>query len=124
MDTPQLRRKHSRVLGSGLILILVGLSLSCRAVERPATGLDISALGADESGDRRNECLKECRASYRSAVEAEFQRFQDERRACGDDRECLQEARERHHENLEALKERERECQSECYNEGAGQGGR
>ena len=115
MITTLLRR--SIRLAPAAVLLAVVASLSCRMVTDSATGIDLSATDAHHS----NQCRKQCEQQFQAGVKAENQRFRNAVRACGSSKSCRKSEQLTHKNNLDQLRNQERDCRRSCYNEGAGQ---
>ncbi len=128
MDAQHPRRIFSRVILCGsLALALVGLS-QCRTVSDNVTGLDLNQTAsiddANGNGHGHGKCVHDCRKNYQQGIKAENRRFRDALKHCGGNATCRKSEVARHQNVVLDLRNRERDCRSHCYNEGAGMGGR
>ena len=118
-----MNRSHQhRRLGVALIacLAIVGLS-QCRFVNDTITGVD---LKNNTSLNARSECMDRCNETFKTALEAENERYNTAIRACGNDKGCRDAERVLHDAILDRLHDEKRSCKDSCYNEGGGLAGR
>jgi hypothetical protein len=140
---PRLRRGFAFVALAAL-LGLSSISLTqCRLVNDTVTGVDLSASAGLSS--KKNGCKKRCKEQEKAARKAEQERHKRAVKACGgrngngdDDgnndnnnndndnggKSCRKAEARLHKMNLEAIKRARKDCERNCYNEGAGRGGR
>ena len=134
---PRLRRGFAFVALAALLgLSVVGLS-QCRLVDDTVTGVD---LKSNTGLSARSDCKHQCYDKYKACKKAEEARHKAALRACdggnndnnndgnNDDengsKACKKAEKRLHKENKAACKEAKEECKRNCYNEGAGIGGR
>jgi hypothetical protein len=117
-------RSHlHRRLGLALVacLAIVGLS-QCRFVNDSITGVDLKNNSTSLSA--RSECMDRCNDTFKTALEAEIERYNTAIRTCGNDKDCRDAERALHAAILDQLHLEKKNCKDSCYNEGGGQAGR
>ena len=131
---PRVRRGFAFVALAALLgLSVVGLS-QCRLVDDTVTGVD---LQANSGTNARSDCVHQCNDQYKACKRAEYARHKAALRACGsgdDDnatngggggsKACRKAEQRLHKANKAACKDANKLCKRNCYNEGAGIGGR
>ncbi len=118
---PRLRRGFAFVALAALLgLSVVGLS-QCRLVDDTVTGVE---LQANSGVSARSDCVHQCNEKYKACKRAEEARHKAAKRACNSEKVCRKAEERLHKENKAACKEAMKDCKRNCYNEGAGIGGR
>jgi hypothetical protein len=118
---PRLRRGFAFVALAALLgLSVVGLS-QCRLVNDTVTGVD---LNANSGLNARSDCVHHCNDQYKACKRAEDARHKSAQRACGNDKTCKKNEQRLHKDNQLACVRAMQDCKRNCYNEGAGIGGR
>jgi hypothetical protein len=117
---PRLRRGFAFVALAALLgLSVVGLS-QCRLADDTVTGVDLTA----NSVNARSDCVHRCNDQYKACKRAEDARHKAAQRACGSDKACKKAEQRLHKDNQLACVRQMQQCKRNCYNEGAGVGGR
>ena len=114
------RVRRTVVMAALLGLAVIGLS-QCRGVAESITGV---SLATESTAQGRGVCVKQCTRDYREDMRTETARFKEELRACGSDRDCVEDARSEFRDNLATIRAAHQACKRACYNEGGGTGGR
>ena len=118
-------RRHGTLkllsLAAALGLAAIGLS-QCRAVSDTVTGLDLSSASAMKHG--RNDCVRVCNDAFKTARAGELARHRQAVRDCGRDSACRKAEQRTHVRNMAEISRAMQLCKRNCYNEGAGSGGR
>jgi hypothetical protein len=123
MNTSLLSRRFSTRMLLVLALVPCTLALTrCRMVPDTLTGVDL--LVASQDTRSRQTCVKNCHEQRKEAERAENQRHQAAQRACHSDKSCRKQEERRHKDALDDIRDQERKCRSQCYNEGDGRAGR
>ena len=118
---PRLRRGFAFVALAALLgLSVVGLS-QCRLVDDTVTGVE---LQANSGVSARSDCVHQCNDKYKACKRAEYARHKAAKRACNSEKVCKKAEERLHKENKAACKDAMKDCKRNCYNEGAGIGGR
>ena len=118
---PRLRRGFAFVALAALLgLSVVGLS-QCRLVDDTVTGVE---LQANSGVSARSDCVHQCNEKYKACKRAEEARHKAAKRACNSEKVCKKAEERLHKENKAACKQAMKDCKRNCYNEGAGIGGR
>ena len=118
---PRLRRGFAFVALAALLgLSVVGLS-QCRLVDDTVTGVE---LQANSGVSARSDCVHQCNEKYKACKRAEDARHKAAQRACHSDKACKKAEKLLNKANKVACKEAMKDCKRNCYNEGAGIGGR
>lgn len=118
---PRLRRGFAFVALAALLgLSVVGLS-QCRLVDDTVTGVE---LQANSGVSARSDCVHQCNEKYKACKRAEEARHKAAKRACNSEKVCRKAEERLHKENKAACKQAMKDCKRNCYNEGAGIGGR
>jgi hypothetical protein len=132
---PRLRRGFAFVALAALLgLSVVGLS-QCRMVDDTVTGVE---LQGNTGLNARSDCVHQCNDKYKACRKAEDARHKAALRACDDgennndnnnnddsgEKACKKAEKRLHKENKAACREAMQDCKRNCYNEGAGIGGR
>jgi len=118
---PRLRRGFAFVALAALLgLSVVGLS-QCRLVDDTVTGVD---LQANSRFSARGDCKRQCHQKEKACKRAEEARHKAAKRACLSDKACRKAEERTHKYNKQGCKIDKLICQRNCYNEGAGIGGR
>ena len=118
---PRLRRGFAFVALAALLgLSVVGLS-QCRLVDDTVTGVE---LQANSGVSARSDCVHQCNEKYKACKRAEEARHKAAKRACNSEKVCKKAEERLHKENKAACKDAMKDCKRNCYNEGAGIGGR
>ena len=118
---PRLRRGFAFVALAALLgLSVVGLS-QCRMVNDTVTGVDLSA---NSGVNARSDCVHQCNDKYKACKRAEDARHKNAQRACGSDKACKKAEQRLHKDNQLGCVRAMQDCKRNCYNEGAGIGGR
>jgi hypothetical protein len=118
---PRLRRGFAFVALAALLgLSVVGLS-QCRLVDDTVTGVDLSAASGLNA---RSDCVHQCNEKYKACKRAEDARHKAAKRACASDKACKKAEATLHKQNKLACVSAKKDCKRNCYNEGAGVGGR
>ena len=118
---PRLRRGFAFVALAALLgLSVVGLS-QCRLVDDTVTGVDLSA---NSGVNARSQCVHQCNEKFKACKRAEDARHKAAQRACGSDKACKKAEQRLHKQNKLACVRAMQLCKRNCYNEGAGVGGR
>ena len=118
---PRLRRGFAFVALAALLgLSVVGLP-QCRMVDDTVTGVDLTA---NSGVNARSDCVHACNETYKACKRADDSRHKTAQRACGSDKACKKAEKLLHKENKLACVNAKKDCKKNCYNEGAGRGGR
>jgi hypothetical protein len=118
---PRVRRGFAFVALAALLgLSVVGLS-QCRLVDDTVTGVD---LQANNGVNARSDCVHQCNEKYKACKRAEDARHKAAKRACGSDKACKKAEQRLHKDNKLVCVRAMQDCKRNCYNEGAGLGGR
>ena len=72
----------------------------------------------------RSSCVHRCNDQYKSARKAEENRSRAAIKACKSDKVCKKQQQALKKSNIDALSQERKRCKRNCYNEGAGVGGR
>jgi hypothetical protein len=106
-----------------LILLLSALGLTqCRMVDETITGVDIPS--AATHGRHDSSCRKACRFKFKQALKEEAARYRKAKRGCHHNHKCLSEERRIHEKNVQGIRDQLKKCETGCYGEGSGFGGR
>jgi len=117
---PRNRRGLTFVAMAALLgMAAIGLT-QCRVVEN-VSGLELQRA---EGLSGKGGCIKHCKDQYKDARKREGARHREAIRACDHDADCRRREHRLHDRNLDEIAEAKRKCQSGCYNEGGGLGGR
>lgn len=118
---PRLRRGFAFVALAALLgLSVVGLS-QCRLTDDTVTGVDLSV---NSGVNAKSACKKACNNDYKACKKAEDARYKAAKKACGSDKDCKKNEKRINKDNKRACKDAKEDCKRNCYNEGAGIGGR
>ena len=107
------------LLVAGLLITAASLS-QCRMVENPTTGIDLTPA----STSARSSCVHRCNEQYKAARKAEDIRTRAATKACKSDKACKKQEKALNKSIEDALSKQRKACKRNCYNEGAGIGGR
>lgn len=110
---------RNALLIGGLLIAAASLS-QCRMVDSRTTGVDLTP----SSASARSSCVHRCNEVYKSARKTEENRSRAAIKACRSDKVCKKQEQAIKKSNLDALSQERKRCKRNCYNEGAGIGGR
>lgn len=118
---PRLRRGFAFVALAALLgLSVVGLS-QCRLVDDTVTGTDVQA---NSGVNARSDCVHRCNNQYKACRRGQAASDKAALRACGQDKACKKAVKRASKGNHLACVRAMQFCKRNCYNEGAGIGGR
>ena len=110
---------RNSLLIAGLLLTSTSLT-QCRLVDSRTTGVDLTP----SSVSARSSCVQQCNDQYKAARKAEEHRSRAAIKACKSDKECKKREKALNKSNVDAISNQRKLCKRNCYNEGAGIGGR
>ena len=110
---------RNSLLIAGLLITSSSLT-QCRLVDSRTTGVDLTP----SSASARSSCVHRCNEQYKAARKAEDIRTRAATKACKSDKACKKQEKALNKSIEDALSKQRKACKRNCYNEGAGIGGR